>query len=156
MSAMDRILIVDDHAPFRDALREFLSQEPDFQIVGEAGSMREAMLSAAALSPHMVLTDLSMPGAHGVDAVTEIRRAYPKVKILVVSFHREDEYKRMCRQAGADGYVVKDAIGKELCHGMRAILGARTGLGAHAPDEAVAGYTPGSNALIEPRDNSVH
>lgn len=153
MGVMKRILIVDDHAPFRDALREFLSQEPDFQIVGEAGNLREAMLCAAALSPHMVLTDLSMPGAHGVDAVAEIRRLYPKVKILVVSFHREDEYKRMCRQAGADGYVVKDAIAQELCDGIRAILGARTGPGAI---EAVSEYTPGSNALTEARDNFLH
>ena len=153
MGIMKRILIVDDHAPFREALREFLSQEPDFQIVGAAGTLREAMLCAAALAPHMVLTDLSMPDAHGVDAVTEIRRLQPKVKILVVSLHREGEYKRVCRRAGADGYVVKDAIVQELCDCIRAIFGVRTGPGA---TDAVSKYLPGSTALIEARDNFRH
>ena len=153
MGIMRRILIVDDHAPFRDALREFLSQEPDFQIVGVAGTLREAMLCAAALAPHMVLTDLSMPDAHGVDAVAEIRRLQPEVKILVVSSHHEDEYQRMCRRAGADGYVVKDAIAQELCDCMRAIFGARTGPGA---TDAASNYSPGSTALIEARDHFRH
>ncbi len=150
MSMMKRILIVDDHAPFRDVLREFLSQEPDFQIVGAAGNLREAMHCAAALAPHMVLTDLSMPDAHGVGAVTEIRRLQPKVKILVVSLHREDEYKRMCRQAGADGYVVKDSIVQELCDCMRAIFGARTGPGA---TDAGPKYLPGSPAPARHSEN---
>jgi DNA-binding NarL/FixJ family response regulator len=88
-----------------------------------------------------------------VDAVAETRRLYPKVKILVVSLHREDEYKRMCRQAGADGYVVKDAIAQELCDCMRAIFGAGPGPGA---TDAGSKYLPGSTALAEARDNFRH
>ena len=132
---MKRILIVDDNALFRGALREFLSQEPDFQIVGEAGNLREAIQSIETLSPHLVLTDLAMPDTRGIEAVTEIRHHYPDVKILVVSFCRENEYQRRCRKAGAAGYIVKDAIHDELCNAIRTVLGGNTYLGAVAPDE---------------------
>lgn len=135
MSAMNRILIVDDHAQFRGALRELLSQEPDFQVVGEAANIREAIRSVGALSPHLVLTDLSMPDTHGVEAVTEIKRCYPDVKIVVISFHRENEYKYRCRKAGAAGYVVKDAVHAELRDGIRTVLDGRTYPGPYAPDD---------------------
>lgn len=156
MITMNRILIVDDHALFRDALREFLSQEPDFQIVGEAGNIREAIRSVGALSPHLVLTDLNMPDTHGVEAVTEIKRHYPDVKILVISLHRENEFKRRCRKAGAAGYVVKDAIHDELRDGIRTVLGGKIYLGADAPDERVSDYVLGSAATKEHRSYLLH
>ena len=154
MITLNRILIVDDHALFRVALREFLSQEPDFQIVGEAGSMRDAIRAVAAFSPHLVLTDLSMPDAHGIEAVSEIRRHYPDVKILVVSLHRENEIKHRCRKAGAAGYVVKDAIYDELRDGIRLVLGGMTYLGKDATDETVR--APGTIALDEYSRHSLH
>src|SRR3970040_2168904 len=73
MITTNRILIVDDHRLFREVLREFLSQEPDFQIVGEAGTTSDAIRSVGALSPQLVLTDLNMPDTRGVEAVTELK-----------------------------------------------------------------------------------
>lgn len=146
MITMNRILIVDDHALFRGALREFLSEEPDFQIVGEAGNIREAIRCVGTLSPHLVLTDLNMPDTHGVEAVTEIKRHYPDVKILVISLHRENEFKHRCRKAGAAGYVVKDAIHDELRDGIRTVLGGKTYLGVDTPDPMLSDYVIGSAA----------
>lgn len=123
MITLNRILIVDDHVPFRGALRAFLSQEQDFQIVGEAGNLGDAIRSVGVLSPHLVLTDLTMPDTDGVRAVTELKRCYPDVKVIVLSLHREIEYKHRCRKAGAAGYIVKDAIHDELCDGIRTVLG---------------------------------
>jgi len=122
MMNMNRILIVDDNVPFRHALRDFLAQEPDFDIVGEAGQLDEAIRCIGNLSPHLVLTDLSMPDARGVEAVTEIRRVYPEMKILVVSSHREREYKLPCHEAGANGYVAKDSVHDLLRGAIRAVL----------------------------------
>lgn len=153
---MNRILIVDDHPLFRDALREFLSQEPDFQIVGEAGNVREAIRSVGALSPHLVLTDLNMPDTQGVEAVTEIKRCYPNVKILVVSLHREYEFKYRCRNAGAAGYVAKDAIHDELRDGIRSVLSGKTYLGADAADGMVENCVVGSAATNEERSYCLH
>ena len=126
----NRILIVDDNEPFRRVLRDFLSQEPDFEIVGEAGRLGEAIRAIGTVSPHLVLTDLSMPDARGIEAVTAIRRHCPEVKILVVSSHREHEFKRLCREAGADGYIVKDTVHDTLRDHMRAVLGGGTRPGA--------------------------
>ena len=140
MRNMNRILIVDDHALFRGAVRDLLSQEPDIRIVGEAGNLREALHCVEAYSPDLVLTDLAMPDARGIDAVTELKRHYPDVKIVVVSFHRENEYKRGCRRAGAVGYVVKDAIGDELREGIRAVLGGKAYMGADAAEAMFSDY----------------
>ncbi len=146
MVTMNRILIVDDHALFRDALREFLSQEPDLEIVGEAGNISDAIRCVGTLSPHLVLTDLTMPDTSGIEAVTEIRRHYPDVKILVMSVHREKEYKHRCRKAGAAGYIVKDAIHDQLRDGIRTVLSGKIYLGADASDETVPDYVVGSAA----------
>lgn len=156
MVTMNRILIVDDNTLFRDALREFLLQEPDLQIVGEAGNMREAIWSIGTLSPHVVLTDLTMPDTHGIEAVTEIKRHYPDVKILVISLHREMEFKHRCRKAGAAGYIVKDAIHEELRDGIRIVLSGRSYLGADAPEETASDYLLGSAATGEGRSRILH
>ena len=122
MTQLNRILIVDNHPLFRKALHRYLSQEPDFQIVGMAGSMRDAIWSVASLHPDLVLTELSMPDARGVEAVTGIKHHYPDVKVLVLSFYRENEFALRCREAGAEAYLVKDAIHDDLCATMRAVL----------------------------------
>jgi len=151
MRTMNRVLIVDDHALFRGALRDYLSQEPDFRIVGEAGNMREAIKSIGILLPHLVLTDLSMPDTHGIEAVTEIKRHYPGVKVLVISSHGEKEYKQLCRKAGASGYIMKDAIDDKLRDSIRAVLNGKNSPNAEASgvarlnnsiDAAAAGEDP--------------
>jgi DNA-binding NarL/FixJ family response regulator len=143
---VNRILIVDSYPLFRNALRTFLSQEPDFQIVGMAGSMRDAIWSVGALGPDLVLTDLRMPDARGVEAVSGIKRHYPEVKILVVSFFEESEFKQQCRDAGAAGYIVKDAVHDELCDCMRAVLRGSSYPGAETVGGIAAQYLPGSAA----------
>lgn len=140
VNTTNRILIVDDHAAYRVALRAYLSQEPDFQVVGEAGNLCEALRSIGILSPHLVLTDLTMPDAHGIEAVAAIRQRYPELKILVVSSHREHEYKHRCRNAGAAGYIVKDAIHDELRDGIRAVLGGKTYMGADTSGRALSSF----------------
>ena len=156
MLTTNRILIVDDHPMFRGALRDFLSQEPDFQIVGEAGNIRDAIRSVGALSPQLVLTDLNMPDTHGVEAVTEIKRHYPNVMVLVISLHRDIEFKHGCRKAGANGYIVKDAIDAELLDGIRTVLGGKTYLGADAADAMVPDCVLEYAATDEDRGCFVH
>ena len=153
---MNRIMIVDDFAPYRDVLREYLSQQPDFQVVGEAGNMHDAIESIGILSPHLVVTDLSMPDTHGVEAVSEIKRHYAQVKILVVSSHREIEYKLKCRMAGAAGYIVKDAIYDELLDGIRTVLGGKIYMGADTGDNARPDFLPDAVATKEEPSTFLH
>jgi two-component system, NarL family, invasion response regulator UvrY len=156
MNATNRILIVDDHDLFRAALREFLSREPDFRVVGEAASVRDAIRSIGALTPNLVLTDLSMPDAHGIDAVTEIRRHYPDVKIVVLSSHIESEYRRQCRVAGATGYVVKDEIHQDLLVGMRTALDGKTRADPVPGYEAASRRLAGSSTVEQTTAKLVH
>jgi DNA-binding NarL/FixJ family response regulator len=148
---MNRILIVDDNAPFRDALRTFLAQEPELRVVGEAGNMREAIGSIGTLSPHLVLTDLTMPDTHGIEVVSEIKRHYPDVKILVISLHHEIEFKHRCRKAGAAGYIVKDAIHDELRDGIRNVLSGKIYMGRDTQDRIVPDFLVGSAPTNEGR-----
>lgn len=156
MATINRILIVDSYPEFRSTLRTFLSREPDLHIVGVAGNMRDAIWSVGSLKPHLVLTDLAMPDARGVEAVTGIKRHYPDVKVLVLGFRCESEFKQMCCGAGAAGYVVKDAIQDELRDGIRAVLGGRTYLGANAADAMVPDFLAGSAAASEGRARLPH
>jgi two-component system NarL family response regulator len=151
MITKSRILIVDDHAQFRSVMRDFLSQEPDLQIVGEAGSLGEAIGFAGILLPHLVLTDLEMPDTHGIEAVTGLRHHFPDAKILVISGHSEDEYKYRCHKAGASGYIVKDAVHAELRSGIRAVLSGRSHPGAGAAKKAVPVRAPGPAAANNAR-----
>lgn len=156
MIPMNRILIVDGHPLFRDALRQFLSDQPDFKVVGEAGNVDEAIRSVGTLLPHLVLTGLSMPDTRGIEAVTEIKRHYPDVRILVLSLHREIEYKHRCRKAGAAGYIVKDAIHSELHDGIRTVLRGKNYLGAHAPDQMLADCLVGLAPANDDRSSLLH
>jgi DNA-binding NarL/FixJ family response regulator len=97
-----------------------------------------------------------MPDTHGIEAVTELKRHFPDLKILVVSFHRENEFKHRCRKAGAAGYIVKDAIHAELRDGIRTVLRGKTYLGADAPDEMVSDCVVGSAAANEDRSCILH
>lgn len=156
VATMIRILIVDSYPQFRSTLRTFLSREPDFQIVGVASNMRDAIWSVGSLKPDLVLTDLAMPDARGVEAVTGIKRHYPEVKVLVLGFRCESDFKLKCWGAGAAGYVVKDAIHDELRDGIRTVLGGRTYLGANAAGTMVPDYRAGSAAFSADRGPIPH
>lgn len=148
---MNRILIVDSQVLFRNTLRGFLSQVPDFHVVGVAGSMRDAIWSVGSLRPDLVLTELTMPDARDVEAVAGIKRHYPEVRVLVLSYQCENDFKRRCCDAGAAGYVVKDAIHDELLHVMRAALDGKSQLGAAAPDRMVEDYAAATTTRDERR-----
>ena len=143
---MSRILIVDSQVLFRNALRNYLAQEPQFHIVGVTGSLRDAIWSVGSLRPDLVLTELTMPDARGVEAVAGIKRHYPEVKILVLSYQRENEFKRRCRDAGAAGYIVKDAIHAELFDVIRAALSGKSDLAMDVPKMMPADYARAAGA----------
>ena len=98
-----RILIAEDHALVRAGLRILLSQEAEFEVVGEAGNGRDAVRAVGELQPHVVLMDLAMPGMNGMEAILDIKRRYPGVRILVLSLHKTEEFVLASLRAGADG-----------------------------------------------------
>ena len=116
-----RILIVDDHAMLREGMRTLLSQEADFEIVGEAANGEEAVRLAGELKPDIVIMDIVMPVMNGVDATRQIRQLYPAVSVLVLSAFSDTRHIVELLEAGARGYLLKSSAGKELVKAIRAV-----------------------------------
>ncbi|HQR72206.1 MAG TPA: response regulator transcription factor [Burkholderiaceae bacterium] len=117
-----RILLVEDHSLLRQGLRSLVSTLPDFEVVGEARDGKEAIRQCLALTPDLVMMDLSMPGMTGIEATTQIKRRLPHVRILALTAYKTDEYVREALRAGADGYVLKDASYEELVLALRHVV----------------------------------
>jgi two-component system response regulator NreC len=118
-----RILIVDDHAVIRSGLRMLLDAEQDLEVVGEAGDMRNAVFEARALKPDVILMDIVMPGASGIEATSAVLEESPDSKVLVLSMQDDSRYVREAFSAGASGYVLKEAADAELVGAVREVAG---------------------------------
>lgn len=121
-----RILIAEDHALVRAGLQALLSQDAEFQIVGEADNGRDAVRAVGELKPHVVLMDLAMPGMNGMEAIADIKRRYPEVRVLVLTLHKTEEFVIASLRAGADGYMLKEATPRELRLAVRTVASGKT------------------------------
>jgi DNA-binding NarL/FixJ family response regulator len=116
---MTRVVIADDHAMFREGLRQLLTRSGEFDVVGEAGSAAETMHCVRTLDFDVLTLDLSMPGRSGVDLVRQIKAARPALPILVLSMHAEDQYAVRALAAGASAYLTKGSRGEVLQQALR-------------------------------------
>jgi two-component system response regulator NreC len=116
-----QILIVDDHAVVRSGLRLLLDAQDDLKVVGEAGDMRNAVFEARALKPDVILMDIVMPGASGIEATTAVLKEAPEAKVLVLSMQDDPRYVREAFSAGARGYVLKEGADAELVDAVREV-----------------------------------
>lgn len=116
-----RVLLADDHAVVRQGFRLILSQHPDIEVVGEASNGREAVDKTLELNPDVTVTDIAMPELNGVEVVRQIRQNAPKVKVVVLSMHKDSVYVRETLRAGAKGYLLKDSIDQDLVKAVRAV-----------------------------------
>ena len=116
-----RVLVADDHAVLRQALRYMLESQPGLEVVGEAANGRDAVDMAEKLQPDVVLMDTVMPGLNGIEATRQIRRRLPKVKVLMLTGYQEDEQVAGALKAGASGYVIKKSELDELLLGIQAV-----------------------------------
>jgi DNA-binding NarL/FixJ family response regulator len=106
-SQASRILIVDDHPLFQEALRELIDREPGWSVCGKAGDAAEAMRLADETKPDLVIVDISLGGTNGIDLIKNLSARYPDLAMLVVSMHDESLYSERAIRAGAMGYVTK-------------------------------------------------
>jgi DNA-binding NarL/FixJ family response regulator len=126
---MIRLLLVDDQTLIRQGLASLLSLEEDFEVVGQAGNGTEAVAVVETLTPDVILMDIRMPVMDGVAATRAIREKNPDIKILVLTTFDEDEYIVQAMQAGASGYLLKDAPTEQLSAAIRSIYSGFTQLG---------------------------
>lgn len=146
MNKKYRLLIVEDHTLLRAGLSALLSQDTDIEIVGEAVNGRDAIQAVGALSPHLVLMDLNMPGMNGIEAILDIKRRYPETRVLVLTIHKTEEYIHESLRAGADGYIIKDATHDELRVAVRSVLNGKSYLSPDISAKVINGYLGTSHA----------
>jgi len=116
-----RLLVADDHPVVRAGLRMLLGTQPDMEVVGEAVDGATAVEQALELRPDVVVMDITMRGANGLAATREIVKRIPQTKVLVLTMHDSEEYLRQTLEAGATGYVLKQAADTELVVAIRAV-----------------------------------
>lgn len=116
-----RVLLVDDHALFREGLRLLLEQIGGFKVVGEAANGKEAVMQAQRLQPDVVVMDISMKELDGLEAARSLRLGGFTAPILFLTVHDSDSYFFRALQAGASGYVLKDAVGSDLATAMHTV-----------------------------------
>lgn len=119
------VLLVDDHAMLRAGMKLLIGAQPDLEVVGEAGSLRDAVELARKLNPAVVTLDLTMPGGGGIDGVAKVLAASPKSRVLVLTMHDDPAYVRSALALGAAGYIVKSAADTELIGAIRAVARGR-------------------------------
>jgi DNA-binding NarL/FixJ family response regulator len=115
------VLLVDDHSLVRRGFRRMLEDDPEIQVVGEAGEGNEAVAKAAELHPTVVVMDFALPGMNGAAATKLILKSAPGTAVLILSMHSEPNYVRTCLEAGARGYLLKNAADLELADAIKRI-----------------------------------
>ena len=116
---MIRLLLVDDHAIVRSGLRTLLEDEADIEIAGEAGTAREALELVRQARPDVVLMDIGLPDQSGIEATRAVKREWPRVAVVALTIHEDEEYFFQMLHAGASGYVPKRAAPEELITAVR-------------------------------------
>jgi DNA-binding NarL/FixJ family response regulator len=116
-----KLLLVDDHSVVRQGLRMLLSAEPDFEIVGEATSGRQAFQVVEQLAPDVIIMDLAMPLLNGMEATRQIASKFPASKVIALSSYQDTEHVRQALACGAAGYVLKNAAASDLVEAVREV-----------------------------------
>jgi DNA-binding NarL/FixJ family response regulator len=139
-----KILLVDDHPLVRDGLRARLEAAPRLRVVGEAGSSQEALEQAGSCQPDLVLMDINMRGGSGIEATARLAERYPGIAVLVLSMHDKPEYVTQAMAAGARGYVLKDAPGKDIVLAIDTVMGGGIYYSAALARQLAGPATPAS------------
>ena len=122
---MITVLLADDHAMVRDGLRYILEAAGDIQIIALASNGKEAVAQAITHCPNIAVIDISMPLMDGIEATKQIVKACPQTRVVTLSMYHTGEYVQRAINAGAQGYVLKDAAGKELIEAVRSLYAGK-------------------------------
>jgi two-component system invasion response regulator UvrY len=120
---MIKVLIADDHPVVRQGLKQILADEPDFTVVGEASHAQELLEQMRKQDCDVVVLDITMPGRGGLDVLKQLRHERPKLPVLILSIHPEDQFGLRVLKAGAAGYMTKESAPDELVKAIRKVFG---------------------------------
>lgn len=120
---MIRILLADDHTIVREGLKQILGEVADFAVVAEASNGQEVLAEVRIRTPDVLILDMSMPGTSGVALIHQLKSETPRLQILVLSMHKEEQYAVRAIKAGASGYITKESASEQLVNAIRKIAG---------------------------------
>ncbi len=121
-----RVMLVDDHMLVRRGFRRMLEDDPSLRVVAEAGDGQEAVALALQERPQVIVMDFALPSSNGALATRQILAAAPEIAVLILSMHSESAYVRQCLDAGARGYLLKNAMDLELVEAVKSIARGET------------------------------
>ncbi|MFC1974705.1 response regulator [Chloroflexota bacterium] len=147
-----KILIADDHAVVREGTRQILEQEPDLNVVAEAGDGEEAVRLAGDFKPDVAIIDIAMPKLDGIEATKQIKALYPAVAVLILTAYDDDQFVFSLLEAGAAGYLLKSVRGRELIDAVRAVYAGESVLHPSIARKVLNRFvpTPGKPSRREP------
>lgn len=141
------VVIAEDHTILREGLKALFMSQPEFDVVGEAEDGIQAIRSVQTHAPDIILMDLSMPKLNGLEAIKEIKRLNGATKVIVLTVHSTEEYVLATLEAGADGYVLKDANRTELLMAMNRVMEGKRYLSPGVSEKVIEGYLEGKKSL---------
>jgi len=146
------VLVCDDHAVFREGVKQVLSSQPDIDVVGEASNGLEAVQMARRLRPEVVLMDIAMPLLRGFDATRRIKKYCPETRVLIFSIYEDDDMVARCLAAGASGYVLKDTPPLQLIYAIQSVKKGEQYMSPKVLKSVVIRHVQGATAPITPYD----
>lgn len=152
---MIRLLIVDDHEMVREGLKAMLVSEPDFSIVGDAANAEQALELIGRLRPDIVLLDVRLPGASGIDVCRAVTEQYPQVAVIFLTTYTDENLVAQCIQAGARGFIVKDIERFDLKRAIRAVARGEATIDPKAAVAVLAQLRRAPQAASEPSPESL-
>lgn len=144
---MIRIVVADDHTIVREGLKQVLSAASDFSIVGEAQTGHEVLERVRGLEFDVLLLDMSMPGRSGIELIKQVRGEKPKLRILVLSMHQEQQYAVRAIKAGASGYLTKDSAAVQLIAAIRKVAAGGAYITDAVAEQLALGAMPQTEGL---------
>jgi len=144
---MIRIVVADDHTIVREGLKQVLSAASDLEIVGEAQTGHEVLERVRGLEFDVLLLDMSMPGKSGIELIKQVRSERPKLRILVLSMHQEQQYAVRAIKAGASGYLTKDSAAVQLVAAIRKVAAGGAFITEAVAEQLALGAMPQTGGL---------
>ena len=148
-----RILLADDHALIRHGIRNLISNNPALEVIGEVGDGEELLEFLQVKVPDLLILDISMPKLTGIEAVSKVKKLYPKIKILMLTMHKNKQYFYHAMSAGADGYLMKEDSDEELLLAIKRIQNGKSYLSPYLSqdfaDDVISAYRNNRSSPFE-------
>jgi len=142
-----RIVLADDHMMFRQGIRRIIEEIAGLEVVGEVGDGIKILEVLKKTKPHMIILDISMPNLRGIEAIREIKKAFPDMKVLILTMHKSKEYLYHAFSAGAEGYLIKEDADTELVSAVETIRRGKAYISplfsSELPDDLIQKYIEG-------------